>query len=295
MAIAHENLQRLGLLQTLKADVVERLEHHSIDCRFAFDRGLHTMREVVGVLTRAGIRNVLLKGPSLSVSCYPEPALRPMHDIDILVPEQDRLGAVRLLLDRFAYRQEYPEAYYAKGTMTQRLLLPRTKELLPVEVHWDLVNSKALRRSLGLAPGLCLDSAIEDGRLGGGVRVLALPLRFAYTCVHAVYQHQLARLRWLVDGLQMIRCRTAVEEWVLEAQASASPGVRCSVAICLETMKELWPSQSFPASTALRRRRAGILSLLGVRPVGWLLAPETAAGRWHRKLFRIALRYPGIA
>ena len=42
------------------------------------------------LLAAAGIRSVALKGPFLAYHAYPEPALRPMRDLDILVPE-DRL------------------------------------------------------------------------------------------------------------------------------------------------------------------------------------------------------------
>uniref|UniRef100_UPI004055E5A6 nucleotidyltransferase family protein n=2 Tax=Candidatus Electrothrix sp. TaxID=2170559 RepID=UPI004055E5A6 len=53
--------------------------------------------QVLNILGEAGIPTLILKGAGLSHSLYPDPALRPMRDIDILVPWNQALPAHALL------------------------------------------------------------------------------------------------------------------------------------------------------------------------------------------------------
>ena len=295
MAVAYANLRDLNLLSQLPGDLRERLEHYYIDCRFSLDRGLYTLRQAAEVLHRAGLEFILLKGPSISIPFYPDPATRPLQDLDLLVRESDHTEAIRAL-EALSYRQDRPESEYAKGTMTQRLLLPHTKDLLPVEVHWDVVNSLALRRCLGMTPERAFATATEDHQLGDGIRVLAPPLRFVHTCVHAVHQHQLSRLIWLLDVLQMIRCQPLdTVAWVQEFQTTESSGVKCAVYACPERIRALWPSQAIPVARGLRPRPVMVRSLLGALPAASLVVPEAPMVRWRRKVFRVALRCQGTA
>ena len=57
------------------------------------------LAESLRVLAGAGIEVVVMRGAALSNSVYREPALRHSHDIDFLIPADDRPGAVRALLD----------------------------------------------------------------------------------------------------------------------------------------------------------------------------------------------------
>ncbi|HWU72169.1 MAG TPA: nucleotidyltransferase family protein [Sphingomonas sp.] len=50
------------------------------------------------LLAAAGIRSVALKGPFLAYHAYPQPALRPMRDLDILVPEDRLMDAWHALI-----------------------------------------------------------------------------------------------------------------------------------------------------------------------------------------------------
>jgi len=58
----------------------------------------YEIRTLSRSLTAAGIPSILLKGAFLAFHAYPDPALRPLRDIDILVPEDRVLDAYRLML-----------------------------------------------------------------------------------------------------------------------------------------------------------------------------------------------------
>jgi hypothetical protein len=59
---------------------------------------LKTLDEVIGLLTDAGIVVLALKGAALSLTIYPEMALRPMRDIDLLVRPEQAWAAQNLLV-----------------------------------------------------------------------------------------------------------------------------------------------------------------------------------------------------
>lgn len=53
---------------------------------------------IVGALARAGIDSIALKGAWLAWHAWPDPALRPLRDLDLLIAEEKVLDARRLLL-----------------------------------------------------------------------------------------------------------------------------------------------------------------------------------------------------
>jgi len=65
--------------------------------------------EIISLLNQADIRPLLLKGLALAYQYYPDPALRPATDIDLLV-KQDEVSCVRHLLAGVGYRMALPKA-----------------------------------------------------------------------------------------------------------------------------------------------------------------------------------------
>jgi hypothetical protein len=66
----------------------------------------HELGKILGVLQEHGIRALALKGIVLAHSAYPDLSLRPMADLDLLVPQGKREEAVRLL---HSIDYKYPE------------------------------------------------------------------------------------------------------------------------------------------------------------------------------------------
>ena len=65
-------------------------------------RALVLQRELLMIgrtLSDAGIPWVALKGAYLAFAVYPHPALRPLRDLDVLVPRKSALSAYQALID----------------------------------------------------------------------------------------------------------------------------------------------------------------------------------------------------
>lgn len=71
-------------------------------CKTAIDWALkeRAQLEVDAALQSAGIPAIWLKGSVLARTVYPEPSLRPMGDLDVLVPYEQREAALQIVRDR---------------------------------------------------------------------------------------------------------------------------------------------------------------------------------------------------
>lgn len=102
-------------------------------------RSLQVQAELVKLhklFAAAGIHFIALKGSYLATSVYPSTALRPMRDIDLLLPEKEiRAGYQLLLAAGYAHPPEYigdPEAILKQGKHLPPLLSPSR---IMVELH----------------------------------------------------------------------------------------------------------------------------------------------------------------
>jgi hypothetical protein len=94
-------------------------------------RLFHELEQIIGSLAQS-IPTILLKGAALAEPIYGNVALRPMHDIDLLVHERDVPAALQALAS-LGYTVVPPRAYRC-----QVLLRPHKEGLTPIELHWSL-------------------------------------------------------------------------------------------------------------------------------------------------------------
>jgi hypothetical protein len=93
----------LHIAAEVKADLAQSYKKAAL-------RSLLMQRELLQVhhlLEKAGIPYVALKGAFLAYYAYPHPALRPLRDLDILVPKDKVLTAYQALLDAGCTRIEH--------------------------------------------------------------------------------------------------------------------------------------------------------------------------------------------
>lgn len=157
-----------------------------------------------------GLDTVVLKGLSVSVNIYGDPAMRPGGDIDILVRPSDVALSLRIL-DDMGIGRYWPnlmdDAYYARHHLHQQRCTPDLK--IWFEIHWALDHPLSL---LTLDYEAMMDRSTPGKLLGEPVHDLAphdLILSLAIHLVkHAVYlpgvfeRPDLARIT-LADGMLM--------------------------------------------------------------------------------------------
>lgn len=124
---------------TLPPDIKRQLQGLYLRHRHANQVRTQVLSEILVAYQQAGIQTLLLKGAALAYLAYPQPGLRPMRDIDLLVEKSQVWEAQRLLADLgfsspAADRDELPSKHLAVAT--------RRAEgcIVSVEIHHNLFH-----------------------------------------------------------------------------------------------------------------------------------------------------------
>ena len=246
--------------------------------RLAFLRNLaratHIYRELEAFLEslrRSGLRAALTKGGRLALDVYPDIALRPFWDVDLIVHPADWAGVRRLLagLGFVEAGGAAPVAAGAAGPALDWTYSPYFKKgPLFLEFHAHPL-------------GLHFPSRGEDGFWSSagrlqvrGTEAMVLPAEneLCYLCVHA-QQHSYDRLIWLADIARLAGRPGLDWDWV--CRIARDERIRGPVFYGLHLAATLWPG-SVPAGPR-DDLRPGPVESTGLR----LLWPEasTAARR----------------
>lgn len=147
--------------------------------------------EILHKAEQTGIKICLLKGVSISREYYPEPTLRPMCDIDILIEEGSKKGVDNILKGMGAV---FIDSHHAH----KRYIFPKTNEIV-VEAHTHLINTDLIFQRI-FFPEHYLEDVPWSRMIKTDEGGFKLPLSFEYDYLnlHALKEGY-ARLKWLID------------------------------------------------------------------------------------------------
>ena len=162
---------------------------------------------LIALLEREGIATMLLKGMPLAFHHYDSPSLRPMRDVDVLVPTARRDDAIRLMAaegwtgdPRFVSRfYDGCGLYDADGQS--------------LDLHWHLGLPFRLEYDEARSDDDFWDAA-EPFALGGvATGMLCSADTLLHVCVHGAWSGSSATLRWIADAVTVIRRAGADLDW----------------------------------------------------------------------------------
>ncbi len=195
----HARLQGDSAWRRLPADVREalRTEHLLSAANALIWRA--ALVEVGAAMAAEDIDCLVLKGAHLALDIYPDPSLRPMLDLDLMVPREQLARGGRILRD-LGYRQPDLEPWRAReisGRLHHAPAFIRRNPKVVIELHTRLTPRDATaaqdvddvwQRSVPL---------VIDGQ---SMRALCPEDAIVYLCVHAACLHRLEfGLRPLLD------------------------------------------------------------------------------------------------
>ncbi len=243
----------------------------------------HRLRAIASALGERGLRAVVLKGPQFADRLYPDPALRPFTDLDLLAAPA-AVPQVEAALTAIGYRPEpAPGRKHAGGYGERAWRLPEAPTGA-VEVHWNLVNSPPLRRRVSVEfADLQLEAA------DGAPRPTPASL-LAVAAVHGATGHRFDRLQVLCDVCQAARGAAGEpdEGWLAEfgRRTGAAEVIATALYLAARALGE-------PRCEELRGRLFGRLPGAGSR---LLLSPAVVLrsrrplARLRRQLYREMLK-----
>ena len=178
------------------------------------------MIRVFDALAAAGATALVLKGTALAYNLYPNPALRPRGDTDLLIPEALR-GTTDRVLDQLGYRQcEGGEGDLIHYESTWERADP-SGLFHVLDIHWRINNSQVLSRLL--EHDELAARAVALPALGPHARALSPVDALLFACIHraghahapvyvdGVPHHGIDRLIWLFDIHLLLPRLTAPE------------------------------------------------------------------------------------
>ena len=251
-----------------------------------------TLASLVSTLRERGVEVVLLKGLDIAHRHYPDPALRPIRDLDIFIRLRD-FRAIRALMDEWGFEIEFPEREDVPIMRGQRKFFQRSSHRV-LQFHWEYINHPDLRAALGT--GLEFHrfwESVEPLDIEGvTVNVPPLERVFPYMCVHAAHHHQLTRLLWLCDLHRML---TGPDGAMLREQVLprviGHPGTRPAVHYALKVTRDLLGATGLDdAIAASRPRRRAIRVLCGLLRPDYAVQCEGTVAKMRKRLFRYGMK-----
>jgi hypothetical protein len=189
-------------------------------------------KRIMEALAGRALLAFVLKGAAVADRLYAEPGLRQFTDLDLLARE-DAVPEVEAALEGLGYLPvPAPRRKYATG-YGERTWRPLEGPGGSVEVHWNLVNSPALRRRVSVA--------YDDLQLEGGAEAgCAAPVPSASSllmiaAVHGAAGHRFDRLQILCDICQCARGAAGAldEAWLADAAARTGSARALKTALAL--------------------------------------------------------------
>ncbi len=198
--------------------------------------------EILDAFQGEGVRTLVLRGPALGWSVYPNPALRPGSDLDLLVlPEQ--IIQARAILEHLGYKCLSKRFEVAKDFFREEDFIHQKNPSnnLMVELHWVHWELNPFFRS-------DRDIGIEDLFLRAW-KVESSSLTFAtlhpvdaliHAAIHLVMIHNRdMRLIWIYDIALLARHLRIPEDWEVLQERSVAWSARLAVESSLKMAQVL--------------------------------------------------------
>ncbi len=185
----------------------------------------------IGPLTDAGIKPMALKGLAL-VGRYPEAGLRPMDDIDLLVPAEVRSHAAKALQQAGWRRLRHLDPDPGYDLVFRHPLAAG----VPLELHYELARWQ--ERTNGVDARRLWAARVPVTVLECPAWGLAPELELIALIAHAAKRfHLFGRLLWLVDVAVVVA--TSSPDWDEVARLAHVTRMRVSVAAALRLARRL--------------------------------------------------------
>lgn len=178
---------------------------------FANVQKLRLAVRIFGILDRAGIRSVGLRGVTLANLYYPEAALRPMKDLDILVDADAGPGILAAMA-----------AAGYETTNRLRSQLVYVIDGVEIEIHLSLLTAKRYRAAFDSR--LMLDARVRVETAEGIVYRLPVEQELIELVAHAFVHHELQGFTRIMD-IALVMARPGIDweaigRWCRDARLS---------------------------------------------------------------------------
>jgi hypothetical protein len=202
--------RNLGFRESLDP-VMEKLRASYLRTWYANQLSFEATAPVVDAFQRAGIRTMFLKGAALTLMYYRDHGVRPMEDVDAMIPAGRVAEAAQLLGDTGWTSQppRQPSQFTAASQWFIHSWNFRNKGQQQIDLHWHL------------SPECCSAQADADFWGSAGqcefkqrrVWTLAPADQLLHVCVHGAEWFLTPSVRWVADAVIILSGADTVIDW----------------------------------------------------------------------------------
>jgi hypothetical protein len=245
--LLHVRLQRLDMPAALPTALQQTITR-------AFEqsnrRALRLKAELIRLhrlLDRNGIAYAALKGAYVAFAAYPQPALRPMRDLDILVHPSDALRVFNLLQQQAGYARATQYSGSAAAAMQVSKHLPPLRHAnsgISIEIHHRLISPDSAKIDLAEDPALW-DRIIRHPLGSDQVAFLSPTECLLHLLEHAVYDHYLNNGPLILSDIYHLIQKLAID-WALFERRAAACGITAACHLGLALTRRFQPELPLP-------------------------------------------------
>jgi hypothetical protein len=209
-----------GLLSQFPEHIQDALRKLYADTWMQNQKILGELEVIARQFKDADIPTVVLKGICYVLTIYPDAGLRPMGDLDLMVPRENLNEAIRIV-KKLGYEEKLPEASPGlEALLNHEICLQKTGERsITLEIHHSLVADRSFVFSVPVDwfwQQTEIMNTVNQTRFGG-LYMLSPEAQILYAASHAMLQHggSVVPLRWYYDLDQLIRSYDQRIDWNL--------------------------------------------------------------------------------
>jgi len=201
LPLLYHNLHRLGVEARDLQPYRNAYERSWCENQFMFSQAAALVRE----LQSKEIPSVLLKGIALALAFYPDPALRPMADIDVLV-RPGQIAAASAVCRRLGWQPVFDP-----------------QDLLPLDQGVHFTRNSAFQLDLHWRVFWQFHKGSPDEKLwhetlpltvaGAHARCLNATMQLLHVCVHGTQWCEEPTIRWVADAMAILRSDRDAVNW----------------------------------------------------------------------------------
>jgi hypothetical protein len=214
-------------------------------------RSLHMERQL-GEITEAfreqGIRVLVLRGPALAFSLYPDPAMRPSSDLDLLVMPEQVIQA-RSVLESLSYTCMAKRFEVARDFFREECFVHQNNQgnKFPVDlhwVHWELHPFFKGSKEVDIHDLFQRAWKVETPTLA--FETLHPVDYLIHSAIHLVMIHRMEmRLSWIYDTALLAQHLQVSDDWETLQERSVAWRARLPLEQCLK-MAQAWAGLELP-------------------------------------------------
>ena len=182
-----------------------------------------TLIEMITLFEHADIQPLLLKGLALAYQYYPDPALRPVSDIDLLFKQSDVLRALDLLTSAGFRVGAPPHAARTRGLIPTELMAdspPRAGISIHVELHHYDPESRYEKGNSPDPEFAGFQSPPQAINMDGKFIYTSAPMETLHYLIRHLTKHLFlansnkpAQLKWIADIISLVERHAEEMDW----------------------------------------------------------------------------------